>query len=252
MSRVATRGLTGRIKIGLRNGRQSRQSSKSHGGLIREGIFGLNDGLVATIGLVSGEALSHQSHYSILIAGLSAVGANMVSMAVGSYLATSSENDFRTKEIRDQEHRIRRFPQRERQHVARLLRDIGVPKPTVPSVTERIVESRPRWLKFMAREHLGIHQRRTEAPITNSVVMGVSVVAGSTPPILPYLLPFTLVAARDISWGVSVASALALGMVKGLLTRTSLLKSSLAFGLLVSLSALVGALIGTAVGTITG
>lgn len=211
---------------------------------MREGIFGLNDGLVATIGLVSGEALSHQSHVSILIAGLSAVGANMVSMAVGSYLATSSENDFMKKEIADQERAIRRHPHRERHHVARLLGEIGLPNHAVRSVTTRIIETRPRWLKFMARENLGIHPDRTETPLKNSVVMGLAVVMGSTPPVLPYLLPLSLSTARDISWGVSFAAALALGAVKGVLTRTSLVKSCVSFGVLVSLSAMIGALIG--------
>ena len=222
--------------------------SSSQSSLIREGIFGLNDGLVATIGLVSGEALSHQGHLSILVAGLSAVGANMVSMAVGWYLATSSENDFMNKEIKDQERAIRRHPHRERHHVARLLGEIGIPRHTVRDSTARIVQTRPRWLKFMARENLGIHQNRAETPLKNSLVMGVAVVAGSTPPIVPYLLPLTLLAARDVSWAVSLAAALSLGAVKGRLTHTSLLKSSLSFGVLVSLSALVGALIGMGLG----
>ena len=100
----------------------------------------------------------------------------------------------------------------------------------------------------MARENLGIHPNRAETPLKNSLVMGVSVVAGSTPPIVPYLLPLTLVMARDISWGIALAAALALGSVKGVLTRTSILKSALSFGVLVSLSALVGAGIGVALG----
>ncbi len=223
---------------------------KSQSGLIREGIFGLNDGLVATIGLVSGEALSHQTHAAILIAGLSAVGAAMVSMAVGSYLATSSENDFMHKEIQDQAQAIERHPHRERHHVKRLLSEIGVPDDTRSDVLHSIVASRPRWLKFMVRENLGIHQNRAEAPFKNSLVMGVSVLVGSTPPILPYLLPLSITSARNISWGLSIAAALALGTIKGMMTRTSVLKSALSFGVLVSLSALVGALIGMGLGAL--
>lgn len=224
------------------------EPTKSQSGLIREGIFGLNDGLVATIGLVSGEALSHQTHAAILIAGLSEVGAAVVSMAVGSYLATSSENDFMHKEVQDQAKAIERHPHRERHHVKQLLGDIGVPEHTRSDVLHSIVASRPRWLKFMVRENLGIHQNRAEAPLKNSLVMGVSVLVGSAPPILPYLLPLAPTSARNISWGISIVAALALGTLKGVMTRTSLLKSALSFGLLVSLSALVGALIGVGLG----
>lgn len=246
MPGIGTRDARWRIKFkkpGGRTGSATRQGSRS--GLVREGIFGLNDGLVATIGLVSGEALAHQSHWAIVIAGLSAVGANMVSMAVGSYLATLSENDFIRKEIRDQRRAIRHHPERERRHVSRLLRDdIGVPSANVPGITANIIASRPRWLKFMAREHLGIHQNRSEAPLKNSLVMGLAMMMGSTPPVVPYLLPVSLAVSRDISWGAAGAAALGLGALKGLLTRTSIVKSALAFGVLVLLSALVGALIG--------
>jgi len=226
------------------------KSKPSQSGLIREGIFGLNDGLVATIGLVSGEALSHQNHASIVIAGLSAVGAAMVSMAVGSYLATGSENDFMKKEVADQEKAILHHPHRERHHVARLLDEIGIPGPTVPEITDMIVKSRPRWLKFMAREHLGIHQNRVETPLKNSLVMALAVIIGSTPPVLPYLLPLSITWARDISWIISVMAALVLGGMKGVLTRTSVINSALAFGVLVSLSAVVGALIGLILGRV--
>lgn len=252
MSDVESRGPSSvRINRYIGRPKRAKKKSQSQSGLIREGIFGLNDGLVATIGLVSGEALSHQGHFSILIAGLSAVGANMVSMAVGSFLATSSENDFMKKEIADQEQAITRHPHRERHHVARLLGDIGVPHRHVSSITARIVESRPRWLKFMARENLGIHQNRAETPVKNALVMGLAVVVGSTPPVVPYLFPIAIDMARDISWGVSLLAALGLGTVKGVLTRTSLLKSAVSFGILVSLSAVVGALIGMGLAAIT-
>lgn len=223
---------------------------KSQSGLIREGIFGLNDGLVATIGLVSGEALSHQPHSAVIIAGLSSVGAAMVSMAVGSFLATSSENDFMNKEIADQRAAIKQHPHRERHHVARLLDEIGIPPHHVSKTSQHIVESRFRWLKFMVRENLGIHQNRQETPAKNALVMGVAVLVGSTPPVVPYLLPLSLSGARNLSWALSVLAALALGTVKGVLTRTSLVKSALSFGVLVSLSALVGALIGVGLGMV--
>ncbi len=249
MSSIRTKGDRTRQKsVGQR---VPPQQKPSQSGLIREAIFGLNDGLVATIGLVSGEALSHQGHKAILIAGLSAIGAAMVSMAVGSYLATSSENDFMRKEVADQKEAIHRHPHRERHHVARILKsDIGVPLSNVPTVTENIVKSRPRWLNFMVRENLGIHQNRAEAPLKNSAVMAISVIIGSTPPVLPYLLPIALVEARNASWALSVMAALALGALKGHLTRTSLLRSAISFGILVSLSAVVGALIGFGLGQI--
>lgn len=225
--------------------KKASQSSKaSSGGIIREGIFGINDGLVATVGLVSGESLSGQSHGAILIAALSAVGAAIVSMSVGSYLATSSQNDFMRHQIRQQELDLDRHPGRERGEAGGLLEEIGVPKASVRPVLENIVRSRPRWLKFMVREDLGIHEQHIEPPIKNALTMGIAVTIGSIPAVVPYLLPIGPIMARNLSWGVSVLTALSLGGLKGHFTRSSIAKNALAFAFLASASAAVGAGIG--------
>ncbi len=222
----------------------TRRPSKSGRGIIREGIFGINDGLVATVGLVSGESLSGQSHGAILIAALSAVGAAIVSMSVGSYLATSSQNDFMRHQIRQQELDLEQHPGRERGETGGLLSDIGVPKSSISTVLDNIVRSRPRWLKFMVREDLGIHEQHIEPPLKNALTMGTAVAIGSIPAVLPYLLPLTAIIARDLSWGASVLAALTLGGLKGHFTRSSIVKNALAFAFLASASAAVGAAIG--------
>lgn len=222
--------------------------SRTFSGLIREAIFGVNDGLVATVGLVSGESLSHQTHGAIVVAGLSAVGAAVVSMAVGAYLATASQNDFIRKQIADQAEDIRNHPEREQEELGQLLQDIGVPRPVLKHVAANIVSSRPRWLRFMVREELGIHENRLENPLHNALTMGMAVIVGSAPPVVPFVFPLAPVVARNVAWGLSLATALALGAVKGHITGSSVLKSALAFLGLAGVSAAVGAGIGLALG----
>ena len=182
-----TTGSTGRTK--WKTTKNAERASKSRGAIIREGIFGINDGLVATVGLVSGEALSGQTHGAILIAALSAVGAAIVSMSVGSYLATTSQNDFMRHQIRQQALDLEQHPGRERGEAGGLLEDIGVPAQSVTVVLDNIVRSRPRWLKFMVREDLGIHEQHLEPPLKNALTMGIAVTIGSIPAVVPYLLP---------------------------------------------------------------
>lgn len=221
-------------------------------GMVHEAIFGINDGLVATVGLVSGEALAHQSHRSVLIAALSALGANMVSMAVGSYLATTSENDFNQREIRQQKVQIERRPERERRRTRRLLHEIGIPAGSLFPVEANIMRNRSRWLNFLVREQLGIHQAKIERPLENAITMGIAVMLGSAPSIIPYLLPFPVAIARNLSWIFALTAALALGAFKGRITGSSIARSAAWFGFLVSLSSLVGSLIGFAAGTLGG
>lgn len=216
--------------------------------LLREAIFGVNDGLVATVGLVSGEALSHQSHASIIIAGLSAVGAAMVSMSVGSYLATVSQNDWVYRQIREQREDIKSHPHQEAHEVEELLEEIGIPDRAITDIRKDIISSRPRWLKFMVREALGVHPSHQEKPVANAVTMALAVVVGSSPPILPFLMPLPTLLARDLAWFLSLLAALAVGAIKGRVTGSSAIISALQFAVLASLSAAVGAGIGWVLG----
>jgi VIT1/CCC1 family predicted Fe2+/Mn2+ transporter len=230
------------------SGRDAVPAHAQRTALLREAVFGINDGLVATVGLVSGEALSHQPHGAILVAALSATGAATVSMAIGSYLASRSERDMQHKLIRDQAASIRRSPSGQEALVRRLLTDLGVGRETVAAVAREITGDRRRWLRFLVRERLGLHEGRRENPIHNAAIMAVAVVLGSLAPILPFLLPLGITAARNLAWGLSLAAAFGLGLGKAAVTDSPRWGTGLQFMLLVSASAAVGAGIGLALG----
>jgi VIT1/CCC1 family predicted Fe2+/Mn2+ transporter len=225
-----------------------RRAPAPNASLLREAVFGINDGLVATVGLVSGEVLSGQSRPSILIAALSAVGAATVSMAIGSYLASTSQNDFARRQVHEQKLRIRHDPARERAAVDQILDEMGVGEHIRRAVAVRITEDRRRWLRFLVRERLGLHENRTEHPVQNGLTMAAGVVLGSIPPVLPFLLPITEVSARNAAWILSLLAAFALGAVKGRLTHTRMWRSGLQFMLLAGASSAVGAGIGLLLG----
>lgn len=230
-------------------GRQPGRRFAVHpGSLLREAVFGINDGLVATVGLVSGEVLSGQPRASVLIAALSAVGAATVSMAIGSYLASSAQNDLVKKQIHEQHIRIRRQPRQERAVVDALLDEMGVARGLRRAMSETITGDRGRWLRFLVRQRLGWHEDRTERPVANAVIMAIGVVLGSIPPTLPFLLPLTEPVARNLAWSLSLAAAFALGAVKGKTTASPVWRSGLQFMLLAGASSTVGASIGLALG----
>jgi VIT1/CCC1 family predicted Fe2+/Mn2+ transporter len=228
-----------------RAGVRARQTS-----LIREAIFGLNDGLVATVGLVSGEVLSHQSHGAVLVAALSATGAATVSMAIGSYLASASEIDLHRKLIADQAREIHQDPSAEAKEVRDLLRELGVGEERVRPVSLDITRDRGRWLRFMIREQLGLHEAGRENPVHNAFTMAGAVVVGSLPPVVPFLLPLGSLTARNLAWGLSLVAAFSLGFAKGTVTQSAPWRSGLQFAVLASASAIVGAGIGLLLGSL--
>lgn len=67
---------------------------------LRNFIFGVEDSLVSTVGLLSGIAIAGVSKTTILITGVILIFVEAVSMAAGSFLSESSAEDY-TAENKD-------------------------------------------------------------------------------------------------------------------------------------------------------
>src|SRR5262250_2158330 len=70
---------------------------------VREFVFGIQDGLMSTVGLLAGVQGATESNAVVIITGLTAMFAGAVSMAAGSYLSSSAEKDIFDKELREAE-----------------------------------------------------------------------------------------------------------------------------------------------------
>ena len=57
-------------------------------GRLREGVFGAQDGILSTVALVNSIAVAVGSNSTVLVAGLAAALAGMISMATGAYLGS--------------------------------------------------------------------------------------------------------------------------------------------------------------------
>ena len=64
------------------------------GRFIREVMFGVNDGVVSTIGFVAGATGALMQTRVVLLAGVAAVVAGALAMGIGAYLASKSQRDF--------------------------------------------------------------------------------------------------------------------------------------------------------------
>lgn len=191
------------------------ESWHSPGGrAIREVIFGANDGLITTVGFVSGlsgSQLSTLDSRIVLIAALAEVIAGAISMALGAYLSTKSQREFFEKEIAIEEREIEENPQRERQEVREIYSARGFSPEEVEILVNRITADKEQTLRFMVKEELGLVPEAFDSPIKNGFLMGLSFVVGAFPPLLPYgflpalrALPFSLAFAAMALFGFGV------------------------------------------------
>ncbi|MEX2431457.1 MAG: VIT1/CCC1 transporter family protein, partial [Dehalococcoidia bacterium] len=70
----------------------------SGGGTLREVVFGANDGLVSNVALVAAVAGGTMESSFVLLAGTAGAVAGAISMALGAYISTKSEREFRDSE----------------------------------------------------------------------------------------------------------------------------------------------------------
>ncbi|QQG38637.1 MAG: VIT1/CCC1 transporter family protein [Candidatus Woesearchaeota archaeon] len=61
---------------------------------VREIVFGVEDGLVTTLGLTAGVAISINSNNIVIISAIAGMVAGAVSMAAGTYLSSKTQLEF--------------------------------------------------------------------------------------------------------------------------------------------------------------
>lgn len=213
------------------------------GRFIREVMFGINDGLVSTIGFVAGATSSLMQAHLVLLAGIASVVAGSLSMGIGAYLASKSQREFFESEKAREHREIEEVPEDERREIRDIFAQMGFVKDELEMIVNRITSNKDLWVRFMMREELGILEE-TVNPITIGLLMSAAFVAGSIPPLLPYMLLQDPLAALKMAVIVSLLALFLIGVAKTALTRQFWLKSGLEVMFLGSLATGIGFAIG--------
>ena len=92
------------------------------GGWIGQAIYGVNDGLGAAFGVVSGVAGATAANSEfILLSGLAVAVASALSMGSGAYLATKSEREVYEAEVEKEKREIEEHPEEEQEEMELVL-----------------------------------------------------------------------------------------------------------------------------------
>jgi predicted membrane protein (TIGR00267 family) len=197
------------------------------GRAIREIIFGMNDGLVTTIGFLAGVTSSISEGRYILLAGIAEVVAGAISMSIGGYLATKSQREFFQSEVEREKWEIEKMPEKEAQEIRDIYGEMGFSRSEQEMIVNRVTSDKELLLRFMKREELGLIDEHLDEPLQVAVIMGLSFVVGSLPPILPYFFAHSPHSAIGVAVLVSVLFLFLTGVMKTRLTKVRPLRSGL-------------------------
>jgi vacuolar iron transporter family protein len=210
---------------------------------VREFVFGVQDGLISTVGLVSGISAATQNRALVVLTGLAAAVTGGISMATGSYLASSTERDLFDKELADQERLAAEQPYLPQEALLETLTSEGLDRAAAYRVVKTLAERQDLLLRTVQEKVLGLGTAELAHPIKGGLVMFASFAVGSAVPLLPYLFGVGGWA-LPLSWAASVAALLGVGVFKGALTRQPRLRSGVSFALVALGAAALGWVVG--------
>lgn len=214
---------------------------------LRDAVFGTQDGLISTLGALTGIAAGTQQAHAVVIAGFVIVTVESLSMAAGSYLSSKSQREYLEKLLREEEEQIRTNPDQERQEIWQMYRLRGYEDKEIEVIANRLMSNPQLLLEDMAHKELGIALETLEEPLGNAVVMGTAYVVGGSIPIIPYLF-FPLSAAMIVSNAGTAAALFLFGGLKGRVVKQSWWHSGLEMLLVAGVAAVAGFLIGRIAG----
>lgn len=185
---------------------------------LRAGVLGANDGIVSTAALIFGVAGADAAHSTVVLAGIAAIAAGAMSMAVGEYVSVSSQRDLEESELARESRDIAADPSGQLQHLMDLLEGRGIDHELAERVAVELTERDA--VGAHARLELGIDPAAVVNPWQAAFASLVAFTAGGLVPLLAMVL-----APRPIAMWVSGAAVLvALGLsgaVSAGLGRTS-------------------------------
>jgi VIT1/CCC1 family predicted Fe2+/Mn2+ transporter/rubrerythrin len=218
---------------------------------IRNVIYGVNDGLTATLGVLAGVGGATVNPRVVLIGGLSAMVASGVSMAGGAYLASKSQREVFEGQLAREAAEIEAMPDLERAELVRIYRSKGLTPDEAATIVGRITQDKKVWLETQAREELGLDRTHFENPMREGLVAGISTLIGGAIPVAGYLVGRLFLgsavngfAALVVAFAVSAAFLFGIGSARSFFTGKGGVRSGvemLAVGSLVAaLTYLVG------------
>ncbi len=193
----------------------------------RDIILGVNDGLVSVFLLVVGVASGGLSNQNILLAAIAAAVAGAISMAAGEYLATKSQDEILTAELRLERTHIARFRDSEMAQLRDYFTDMGVRPEDLPGVIAAFEDNDEALLGAMAALEFGFLDKERRSPYKAMAASGLLFLAGSIPVIVPFALIDDVIPATIWASVMTAVGLFIVGAVKARVSRISVIKSGL-------------------------
>ncbi len=228
---------------GLPEGLHEHDVTGGVGRRLRDIILGGQDGLVNVLGLVLGVAAATQQFRVIMAAGLAATISESIAMAGVAYTSALADRDYYRSEYQRERREVEEVPDIEREEVRQIFREKGLKGELLERVVQEITSDKDVWVEVMMRDELHLAPVLTRGLVGRALVTGLSTVAGSLIPLIPFFI-LPVIPATVAAVPLSAAALFAVGAYKAKTLVGDWRISGLQMLLIGMASALAGYLIG--------
>ncbi|MGA9725127.1 MAG: VIT1/CCC1 transporter family protein [Candidatus Binatus sp.] len=215
---------------------------------IREIVFGVQDGVLTTAGVLCGLSGAVSQHSQVALAALASTAAGALSMAAGAYLGARAETEVLRAELQIVRADAAEKPYTVQEGLLDELCKEGLSREAGYRIVQ-LLSTSPRALASTAEAKMfGLGGPLLGRPALDGVVMGIAFLVGALVPLLPYML---ITVPRYDLGGALAATALTLfgvGYFEGWLAhRIDRWRSGVRFLAIAMSAAAAGYLIGLAI-----
>lgn len=177
---------------------RSRMHQRTGGTYIGDVVYGANDGIVTTFAVVAGVAGAALSPKIVLILGFANLIADGISMAVGNFLGTKSENEYHESERKVEEWEVEHIPDEERAEIREIYQKKGFTGADLDRAVAIITSDKKQWVDEMMIEELNILPDGASKPYGHALATFIAFVSAGFLPLVPYVLGLSF------AWSASV------------------------------------------------
>ncbi len=193
------------------------------GGLLRNVVYGFNDGLTANFGLIAGVIGASVAPHIILISGISGMIADALSMGSSGYLAAVSEKEVYDHERKMESEEILLMPELETEELALIYESKGMSRDEAFSLATEVMKDPKQALEEKVRVELGIGEANL-SPFKEGWITGLATAIGAIIPVFPFFF-FTGSTAIIIAFIIAMLAHFGVGAARSFFTGRGIFRS---------------------------
>jgi VIT1/CCC1 family predicted Fe2+/Mn2+ transporter len=155
-------------------------------GWLRAAVLGVNDGLVSTASLMIGIVSAGKNDF-VLTAGVAAIAAGAMSMAVGEYVSVRSQNDIEESDRLLEIEHLKEDPAGELEELTQIYQARGISRALAEKIATELHAHDA--LAAHLRDELGQNEATKARPLQAAIASALSFTAGGLIPFLGAFAP---------------------------------------------------------------